>query len=169
MNGRDESLADDDPKGIIPRAIGTLFKEMRAITAASGSFLTYRVTVSHLEIYNEELTDLLGTGLYVAEQGMPPPRTSSRALARAARRKGVSMEYVPKGGPSGGAASKWDEGGYSDSGSDDDVDEARRRPWDTSHIGYEVLEEWARKCKTDLWNRGGGDKGACERLSEISL
>ena len=40
-------------KGIIPRSIEGIFKQLNAIGTE------YIVNVSHLEIYNEELTDLL--------------------------------------------------------------------------------------------------------------
>ena len=45
-------------RGIIPRCVGYVFKQLEAMRAREGARVTARV--SYLEIYNEQLYDLLG-------------------------------------------------------------------------------------------------------------
>ena len=55
--------------------------------------------MSHLEIYNEELADLLSTGYGVTELDRATEesrRTTSRSLWAAARRRGIAMVYMNK-------------------------------------------------------------------------
>merc|ERR1719402_920745 len=57
-SGGDEFTWETDPKsGIIPRTMNHLFDELN-----SGGFAEFTVHVSLIEIYNEEIFDLLSTG-----------------------------------------------------------------------------------------------------------
>ncbi|UZJ52336.1 hypothetical protein CBS101457_001656 [Exobasidium rhododendri] len=48
--------------GIIPRAVANIFAEMKTNQAAKGSSIQYTAKASFIEIYNEELIDLLADG-----------------------------------------------------------------------------------------------------------
>ncbi len=50
------NLTDPFQYGVIPRSTDTIFKKLK-----DKSFKSYKVTCSYLEIYNEELCDLLVT------------------------------------------------------------------------------------------------------------
>lgn len=83
------SMDDSGRAGVIPRCIHTVFEALQR-TADE-----YTVTVSHLEIYNEELSDLLAP-----PRGRPRAqsrRTTSKSLYEAAKRRGIDMEYVGDG------------------------------------------------------------------------
>ena len=57
----------DSQRGVIPRSCESIFDQLEN----SGKFANFKVTVSYLEIYNEELSDLLvekGKNLRVCEQ-----------------------------------------------------------------------------------------------------
>lgn len=59
----------------------------------------FTITVSHLEIYNEELADLLAPDYGTTELERMRDvnrRTTSRSLWAAARRRGINMIYLPK-------------------------------------------------------------------------
>jgi len=45
--------------GIIPRAVSTIFQKMREVKEERGSTWTYTLKGSFIEIYNEDLIDLL--------------------------------------------------------------------------------------------------------------
>ncbi|CAG8537430.1 10988_t:CDS:2 [Rhizophagus irregularis] len=55
----DKFLEDPDDKGIIPRAVSTLFSSMESAQYKTRKF---SIKVSFIEIYNEDLIDLLGEG-----------------------------------------------------------------------------------------------------------
>lgn len=80
------SITDPEKAGIIPRSIHTVFDYLNR---ASGT--DYTVKVSHLEIYNEELSDLLATG---DEEQMQQKFTTSKALLAAAKKRGIQMQYA---------------------------------------------------------------------------
>ncbi|KNC96556.1 uncharacterized protein SPPG_08143 [Spizellomyces punctatus DAOM BR117] len=54
-----EAVADPEHQGIVPRSIYHLFDRLQAQAAASPEGFKYEVLVSFLELYNEELVDLL--------------------------------------------------------------------------------------------------------------
>ncbi|TFK54668.1 kinesin-domain-containing protein [Heliocybe sulcata] len=68
MTGIDLDADPSDPHngmGIIPRAVSTLFKRARALKEERGNTWNYSIKGSFIEIYNEDLLDLLaddGTG-----------------------------------------------------------------------------------------------------------
>ncbi|KAI5477228.1 kinesin family member 4/7/21/27 [Pseudohyphozyma bogoriensis] len=51
--------ADEERMGITPRAVSSIFDRMRDITAATKGGTTFNAKVSYVEIYNEDLIDLL--------------------------------------------------------------------------------------------------------------
>ncbi|PKC12896.1 kinesin-domain-containing protein, partial [Rhizophagus irregularis] len=59
MGTSDNDLIDPDDKGIIPRAVSTLFSSMESAQYKTRKF---SIKVSFIEIYNEDLIDLLGEG-----------------------------------------------------------------------------------------------------------
>ena len=84
--------------GIIPRAVHTVFEALTTTTT------DHTVEVSHLEIYNEELTDLLAPDHEAVAQRLIRRRrsfTTSRALVEAAKKRGVEMTFM---GPAQAAA-----------------------------------------------------------------
>lgn len=52
----------DPQTGIIPRAVAQIFSQMKASEAARGGAIQYTAKASFIEIYNEELIDLLADG-----------------------------------------------------------------------------------------------------------
>ena len=73
-------ITSEEQWGVIPRAAATIFERL-----SKESIVESSVTVSYLEIYNEELCDLLAPEgatdkLMVAEDKVRPP---ARPLARA--------------------------------------------------------------------------------------
>ncbi|CAM9184567.1 unnamed protein product, partial [Laminaria digitata] len=77
----DQAVADDDRSaavctddiGIIPRAVHTIFRE-----GGGGGTRRYWVYVSHMEIYNERLFDLLAPEAGAATPLSPPPSPKRR-------------------------------------------------------------------------------------------
>ncbi|CAG8470796.1 13042_t:CDS:2 [Cetraspora pellucida] len=59
MGTADNSSISSDSKGIIPRAMETLFANMNSLQCKNQKF---SIKVSFIEIYNEDLIDLLGEG-----------------------------------------------------------------------------------------------------------
>jgi Kinesin motor domain len=62
MTGVDLDADPSDPTtgmGIIPRAVSTIFQRVREIKEGCGSAWTYTLKGSFIEIYNEDLIDLL--------------------------------------------------------------------------------------------------------------
>ncbi|RIB09013.1 P-loop containing nucleoside triphosphate hydrolase protein, partial [Gigaspora rosea] len=59
MGTADNSSISPDSKGIIPRAMETLFSSMNSLQCKNQKF---SIKVSFIEIYNEDLIDLLGEG-----------------------------------------------------------------------------------------------------------
>ncbi|CAG8466905.1 5071_t:CDS:2 [Racocetra persica] len=59
MGTADNSSISPDSKGIIPRAMETLFSSMNSLNCKNQKF---SIKVSFIEIYNEDLIDLLGEG-----------------------------------------------------------------------------------------------------------
>ncbi|CAH1756067.1 5411_t:CDS:10 [Entrophospora sp. SA101] len=57
MGTADSPLVPAESKGLIPRAMSTLFSSINSVNYANRK---YTLTVSFIEIYNEELIDLLG-------------------------------------------------------------------------------------------------------------
>ena len=80
-------ITNEEQWGVIPRAAATIFERL-----SKESIVESSVTVSYLEIYNEELCDLLAPEgatdkLMVAEDKVrPPARPLSPALATPATR-----------------------------------------------------------------------------------
>ena len=69
----------------------------------------FSITVSHLEIYNEELADLLSPDYGTTDmerQRAISRRTTSRSLWQAARRRGINMIYMAKGNKLGGSGAE---------------------------------------------------------------
>jgi hypothetical protein len=60
------SQGDDEAQGIVPRAIQSIFSHLKECKETIPEYKSY-VTVSFLELYNEELVDLLS----------PRPRSAS--------------------------------------------------------------------------------------------
>jgi len=63
MTGIDLDADPLDPTngiGIVPRAVSSIFQRARAIKEERGSAWGYSVKGSFIEIYNEDLIDLLG-------------------------------------------------------------------------------------------------------------
>lgn len=56
-----EAAMEPDNRGIVPRAIYYLFESLQSQASASPEGFKYEVSVSFLELYNEELVDLLNT------------------------------------------------------------------------------------------------------------
>src|SRR2546421_4009703 len=59
MGTSDNESIEPDDKGIIPRAVSTLFSSMNSAQYKTRKF---SIKVSFIEIYNEDLIDLLGEG-----------------------------------------------------------------------------------------------------------
>lgn len=62
MTGIDLDADPTDPNngmGIIPRAVATIFSSAKQLKEERGGAWNYRVTASFIEIYNEDLIDLL--------------------------------------------------------------------------------------------------------------
>lgn len=62
MTGIDLDANPSDPNngmGIIPRAVSTIFTEARRLKEERGSSWNYSIKGSFIEIYNEDLIDLL--------------------------------------------------------------------------------------------------------------
>lgn len=59
-SGKTHSMlgTDDDP-GILPRAIAHVFDEIESIASSQTHTYTFLVRVSYMEVYNEEINDLL--------------------------------------------------------------------------------------------------------------
>lgn len=63
MTGIDLDADPTDPSngmGIIPRAVSTIFSRCRELKEERGSAWSYSLKGSFIEIYNEDLIDLLG-------------------------------------------------------------------------------------------------------------
>jgi len=73
-NHRDEGEDDNNNVGLIPRALRRIFEFTRNDAASGEEDVTHEVTCAYLEIYNEQLTDLLsnedGNGDGIAMDGM---------------------------------------------------------------------------------------------------
>lgn len=73
MTGIDLDADPSDPTngmGIIPRAVSTLFQRAREIKEERGNTWNYNIKGSFIEIYNEDLIDLLsddGAGVHIRE------------------------------------------------------------------------------------------------------
>eukprot|EP00948_MAST-09A_sp_MAST-9A-sp1_P002120 g2120.t1 len=84
--------------GMIPRAILTIFDVMQMYEKKG---MEWSVSVSHLEIYQEELIDLMGPPLVDEEENERKKTreeiltTTSKLLYKAAQRRGIQMKYVP--------------------------------------------------------------------------
>lgn len=77
-----------------------------ALSRAQAEFC---ITVSHLEIYNEELADLLSPDYGTTDmqrQRAISRRTTSRSLWQAARRRGINMIYMSKALKAGGSGAE---------------------------------------------------------------
>lgn len=88
-------MEDIDRAGIIPRSVYSVFDVLES-TCAPGD---YEVTVSHLEIYQEELNDLLAPhndAESLTARLSKRKFTTSLALAAALRKKGIQVTYDPK-------------------------------------------------------------------------
>lgn len=61
--GTDRTAGDvdggSDRLGLTPRAIATIFDKLYQMQASSGGRASFRMKLSYIEIYNEELIDLL--------------------------------------------------------------------------------------------------------------
>ncbi|OQR93854.1 hypothetical protein ACHHYP_02207 [Achlya hypogyna] len=79
-------------QGSRPLCPGMMFESVAMVFAAAPSA---HVRMSFVEIYNEELLDLLDESQRRLESA-PPTSTSSRALQAAARRHGVRIKYKTK-------------------------------------------------------------------------
>jgi kinesin family protein 4/21/27 len=67
MTGIDLDADPTDPNngmGIIPRAVSTIFKRARDLKTERGGAWNYSLKGSFIEIYNEELADLLAADEY---------------------------------------------------------------------------------------------------------
>ena len=76
-------LKDEQQKGVIPRAVEAIFEQLKQSKYTSSS-----VNASYLEIYNEELSDLL----LVGDSGSGPPAATPRGFGNA----GGSDGHMPK-------------------------------------------------------------------------
>ena len=88
-------MEDTEKAGIIPRSVYSVFDILES-TCLPGD---YTVTVSHLEIYQEELHDLLSPhneAESLTARLSKKRYTTSLALAQAMQKKGIQMTYDPK-------------------------------------------------------------------------
>lgn len=69
MGTADNPSIPFESKGIIPRAMSTLFSTINSIHQSKTDNRKYTIKVSFVEIHNEDLIDLLGEG---DEEGRPP-------------------------------------------------------------------------------------------------
>ncbi|RIA95018.1 P-loop containing nucleoside triphosphate hydrolase protein [Glomus cerebriforme] len=69
MGTADNPLIPSDSKGIIPRAMSTLFSTINSIHHSKNDNRKFSIKVSFVEIHNEDLIDLLGEGV---EEERPP-------------------------------------------------------------------------------------------------
>ena len=88
-------MSDTERAGIIPRSVYSVFDVLES-TCQAGD---YEVTVSHLEIYQEELNDLLAP--YNEAESLTARLskrrfTTSLALATMLKKKGIQITYDPK-------------------------------------------------------------------------
>lgn len=79
-----------DDIGIIPRAVHTIFRE-----GGGGGTRRYWVYVSHMEIYNERLFDLLAPEAAAATPLSPPPSPKRRSSGAAGDAKSPRSTGVP--------------------------------------------------------------------------
>lgn len=97
----DRNVADDDGDGdlatvctddigIIPRAVHTIFRE-----GGGGGTRRYWVYVSHMEIYNERLFDLLAPEAAAATPLSPPPSPKRRSPRAAGGAKSPRSTELP--------------------------------------------------------------------------
>ena len=98
-------MEDTEKAGIIPRSVYSVFDILES-TCLPGD---YTVTVSHLEIYQEELHDLLSPhneAESLTARLSKKRYTTSLALAQAMQKKGIQMTYDPKTNKASGKYSK---------------------------------------------------------------
>jgi len=82
-------LSDPELQGIIPRSVKTIFDSLK-------DTCSYRIRISHMEIYNEELTDLLAASnlRFSNIQYSTQSSTSSKSLIKSAHKRGIDMRYI---------------------------------------------------------------------------